>query len=147
EAGKDVENRIDKMLIIEAYVCWRIAGKDNVDVFIRKLGTPEAVQDIVGKRISDHLGGVISQLNTRDLINTDADLVESNMNKLWRETLDALQQPMREKYGIDLVDVRLRRFYHSPNVTRNIYDTIRAKRKAKAEEYYAKGRYDAAKIE
>jgi membrane protease subunit HflC len=146
-AGKDVENRIDKMLIVEAYVCWRISGKDNVDVFIRKLGTPEAVQDIVGKRISDHLGGVISQLNTRDLINIDADLVESNMNKLWRETLEALQNPMREKYGIDLVDVRLRRFYHSPNVTRNIYETIRAKRKAKAEEYYAKGRYDAAKIE
>src|SRR5438105_3746983 len=34
-------NRIDKTLSIEAYVCWRIADLDAVDLFIKSLGSPD----------------------------------------------------------------------------------------------------------
>src|SRR4051812_20198627 len=32
---------IDKTLTINAFVCWQIAGKDGVDRFIRKVGSPD----------------------------------------------------------------------------------------------------------
>lgn len=144
--GKADENRIDKMLIVEAYVCWRIASKDSVDLFIRTLGTGERAQDILGQRINSQLGAAISQLSTRDLINTDGALVEAKMAKLREELVPPLQKTFRDEYGIELVDVRLRRFYHSPQVTRDIFDAIKAKRKEKAQEYYSKGDQEKKKI-
>ncbi len=144
--GRMPENRIDKMLFVEAYVCWRIANKENVDLFIRTLGTAERAQEILGQRINSQLGAAISQLSTSDLINMDARLVEGRMSELRAGTLAILQQPLLQKYGVELVDVRLRRFYHSPQVTEAIYEAIRAKRKQKAQEYYSDGEYKKTKI-
>jgi membrane protease subunit HflC len=144
--GKLAENRIDKMLIVEAYVCWRIADRDAVDLFIRTLGTAGRAQDILGQRINSQLGAAISQLSTKDLINTNAALVEDKMHELWQGMLDTLKPTLRTDYGVDLVDVRLRRFYHSPQVTKDIFDAIKAKRKEKAQEYYSKGDYEKNKI-
>lgn len=145
-AGNAQENRIDKMLIVEAYVCWRIAGKESVDLFIRTLGTGERAQDILGQRINSQLGAAISQMSTRDLINTDGALVDAKMERLRDELVPPLQKTFRDEYGIELVDVRLRRFYHSPQVTRDIFDAIKAKRKEKAQEYYSKGDQEKKKI-
>src|SRR5438132_6580573 len=39
---------IDKTLSIEAFVCWRIADRDAVDLFVRRLGTPEKARSIIG---------------------------------------------------------------------------------------------------
>src|SRR5712692_9498107 len=37
-------NTIDKTLTMSAYVCWRIADKDGVGLFIRSVGTPERAE-------------------------------------------------------------------------------------------------------
>src|SRR5262245_48910701 len=36
---------IDKMLIVDGYVCWRIADAKGVDQFIRTVGTPERARE------------------------------------------------------------------------------------------------------
>src|SRR4051794_23790180 len=57
--GKTVE----QTLAVEAYVCWRILGKDEdpgaVDRFVRRMGTPEAVRDVLGKRVNSELGALV----------------------------------------------------------------------------------------
>src|SRR3954470_9671581 len=45
-------NTIDKPLTVEAYVCWRIADKQGVDRFIRRVGTPDRAKTILGQRVS-----------------------------------------------------------------------------------------------
>src|SRR5437764_15460391 len=42
---------IDKTLTVVAYACWRIAGPESVDLFIRRLGTPERARTVLGERI------------------------------------------------------------------------------------------------
>src|SRR6516162_7804626 len=39
--GRGAGSGIDKTLTVEAYVCWRIADKDAVDRFVRRIDTPD----------------------------------------------------------------------------------------------------------
>src|SRR5436305_10666804 len=53
---------IDKMLLVEAYVCWRIAGPEAVDLFVRRIGTVERASAILEPRIRSELGAAIGQM-------------------------------------------------------------------------------------
>src|ERR1019366_7345242 len=79
-AGKTV----DKILRLEAYVCWKISDKkpddpaqeDPVDLFVRRIGSAGRARDILGPEINGKLGAAIGQMNMADLVNasaTDAD--------------------------------------------------------------------------
>src|SRR5262249_36163335 len=74
---KDAERgTVDKPLLIGAYVCWRIAGKDGgqdgVDQFVRAVGTAQQARSILEQRIISQLGAEISELSLDDLISTGA---------------------------------------------------------------------------
>src|SRR3954467_8305462 len=38
---------IDKMLLVEAYVCWKVADHQAVDLFVRRIGTVERANAIL----------------------------------------------------------------------------------------------------
>src|SRR5947209_9157197 len=67
---------IDKTLTVEAYVCWRILGKDDdasaVDRFIRRMGTPERARAILGQRLNSQLGALVGQMRMDELISDQA---------------------------------------------------------------------------
>src|SRR5262245_3024023 len=59
---------IDKMLIVDGYVCWRIADGQGVNQFIRTVGTPERAREILGPRIAGRVGAMVSQMPLDALI-------------------------------------------------------------------------------
>ena len=144
---------IDKTLSIEAYVCWRIADVDAVDLFIKSLGTPERAQSILGPRVNSLLGAAITQMAMDDLVSTDAGKqpdttkVDDKMQYLREQLLGALQVPVRKDYGIELVDIRLRRFSHPGDVRESIFRRIRSERMKKVTEYQSEGERQAKNIE
>src|SRR5438128_213624 len=116
---------IDKTLTISAYVCWRIADADGVDRFIRTVGTPDRAETILGQQISSRLGAEIGNMQLDDLISIAPNKeVEARMEKLNQRLLSApprgqgesLKENTRTSYGIELVDIRLRRFNYPPQV-------------------------------
>jgi membrane protease subunit HflC len=147
---------VDKTLTVEAYVCWRILGKEQdasaVDRFIRRMGTPERAREILGKRLNSQLGAFVSQMRMDELISDQKDdrgarKVEQTMEALQGKLLSGLQTQARDEYGIELVDVRLRRFNHPAQVRESIFERIRSERNLKAEEYRNKGNREARDIE
>jgi len=147
----DAEGKtIDKTLAVEAYVCWHIADKDAVDRFIRHLGTPERARDILGKRINSLLGATIGQMNLDNLITTERvdgkNKSEVTMAALQQKLKKGLEDQARADYGIELVDVRLRRFNHPPVVRQSIFDRIISERNKKAAYYRSEGAKQAANI-
>jgi membrane protease subunit HflC len=133
---------IDKTLTIDAYVCWRIAGKEGVDRFIRTVGTPERARTILGGRIGGDLGAAVGEMELDDLISTDAQKVDEKRGQLQQRLLQGsggLRERAAADYGIELVDVRLRRLNHPPAVREAIFDRIRSERSKKAAEYYSEG--------
>jgi membrane protease subunit HflC len=147
----DAEGKtIDKTLTVEAYVCWRIADRDAVDRFIRALGSPEKARDILGKRLNSLLGATIGQMNLDDLITTeragDQGRVDVTMAALQKKLLDGLGAEARDRYGVQIVDVRLRRFNHPAQVRQSIFERIVSERNKKVEYYRSEGAKQAANI-
>jgi membrane protease subunit HflC len=140
---------IDKTLTIDAYVCWRIAGKDggtdSVDRFIRTVGTPDRARAILGQRVSSRLGAEIGNMPLDDLISVaPADAIDRRTDRLRQRLLgdggkESLRELARTSYGIELVDIRLRRFNHPPQVRDAIFDRIRSERNKKVADYQSEG--------
>ena len=120
---------IDKTLTIGAYVCWKIADKEGVDRFIRTVGTPERAEAILGQQISSRLGATIGKMELDDLVSVASSTqVEDRMDRLNRQLLgladngNGLKESARHDYGIELVDIRLRRFNYPPQTRDAIFD-------------------------
>lgn len=138
-------NTIDRTLTLDAYVCWRIADAKGVDQFIRSVGTPAGAQAILGQRITSELGAAIGQMELDDLINPNPETVDAAREKLRQRLLhggvsgSSLEEAAEAEYGIEVVDIRLRRSNHPPAVRDAIFERIRSERRKKKAEYESEG--------
>jgi membrane protease subunit HflC len=137
---------IDKNITINAYVCWRIAGRDNVDRFIRRVATPEQARRILGDQIRGHLAATIGKKRLDDLISTDQDKVDRSMEEVHRQLIDSMQSTAADSYGVEIVDIRLRRTSHPMQVRETIFDRIRSERFTKAQRERDEGEAISRKI-
>ncbi|HTU16766.1 MAG TPA: protease modulator HflC [Gemmataceae bacterium] len=146
-------NTIDRTLTLDAYVCWRIANVRGVDQFIRSVGTPGGAQAILGQRITSELGAAIGQMELDELINPNPETVDAARAKLRQRLLSggvsgsSLEKSAEAEYGIEVVDIRLRRSNHPPAVRDAIFDRITSERKKKKAEYESEGEQAKQNIE
>ena len=148
---RDPEGKtIDKTLTIDAYVCWRVAGGDGADRFVRTLGSIDSAQLILGQRISSELGAAIAELELDDLVSTDSARVDRQRETLRTRLLDggtpSLKTTALKDYGIEMIDIRLRRTNHPAAVRDAIFDRIRSERAKKEADYLSEGDRLASQI-
>jgi membrane protease subunit HflC len=144
---RDVKsNTVDKTLTIDAYVCWRITGKEGVDRFIRTIGTADRARAILGQQISSQLNAEVSKLSMEDLVSDKKD-VAGTLRDLRRRLLEGQQSRAAQEYGIRIEDIRLRRFNYPAQVQDAIFERIKSEREAKAATYQSEGITRAAAIE
>jgi membrane protease subunit HflC len=144
---------IDRTLTVEAYVVWRIDGSAGVDRFLRTVGTAEQARAILGQRVSGRLGAAVGTLPLEELVSvTDPAGVAARSEQL-RERLVGpaggdgdLRELAKQSYGIDVVDVRVRRFNYPAAVRPEIARRIISERLRKAAEYQGEGTRRAAEI-
>jgi membrane protease subunit HflC len=141
---------IDRTLTLDAYVCWRIADKDAVDRFLRTVGTADQAQVIIRQRISSQLGAAIGAMELDDLLSTEPGRVDRQREQLRQRLLAPWQTWTADadsyEYGIEIVDIRLRRASHPPQVREAIFNRIKSERKRKVADYESEGRKQASLI-
>lgn len=143
---------VDKNLAVEGYVCWRIADVEAVDRFVRRLGTAEQARSVLGNEIASQLGGLARRFTLSDFVSVSAGAkpgtthVDQKIAELESSLASGLKEALLEKYGVELVDVRLRRYSYAGQVRESIFARIRSERDKKAKEYQAKGTTEAANI-
>jgi modulator of FtsH protease HflC len=144
---------IDRTLTVEAYVCWRIDGSAGVDRFLRTVGTPEQARTILGQRVSGRLGATVGTLPLEELVSvTDPTGVAARSERLRERLLGPhgddsdLRDQAKQAYGIEIVDVRVRRFNYPAAVRPEIARRIVSERLRKAAEYQGEGTRRAAEI-
>ncbi len=160
----DKGETIDKTITVDAYVCWRIDGEEGVERFIRAMGTSERAREILKPRIISRVGAEISNLKMDDLISVvSTEEARGRMERLRdrmlgasgesqrpdqdsRESSGSLHEQAREGYGIDIVDIRIRRTSHPPQVRDAIFARIRSERAKKVADYQGQGALLASKI-
>jgi membrane protease subunit HflC len=149
---RDTERKtIDRTLTIDAYVCWRIS---DPDLFIRSMGTREGAEALLAQRITSELGAAIGKRELDDLISTEAGRVDGQREQLRQFLLEqagpnntpSLQDFAQNQYGVEVVDIRLRRLNHPSAVRYAIFDRIRSERQRKSADYKSEGQKLAKEI-
>ena len=151
---RDPTNRtVDKTLAVDAFVTWRVPDAAAADRFVRTVGTPEQAKRVLVPRISGRLAAIISNLSLDELIAvTDEAGIDARTEKLRKQLLgedggsESLRAKVREEYGIEIVDLRLRRFTYPEAVRSSIAERIRSERARKVADYESEGRKRAADI-
>lgn len=153
----DKGETIDKTITVDAYVCWRIDGEEGVERFIRAMGTSERAREVLKPRIISRVGAEISNSKMDDLISVvSPEEAHRRMEKLRdrmlgnssgdQSTSGSLHEQAREGYGIDIVDIRLRRTSHPAEVRDAIFARIKSERVKKVADYQGQGALLASKI-
>jgi membrane protease subunit HflC len=152
-------NTIDKTLTIDAYVCWRVADKTGVDRFIRAVGTPDQAKSLLRQQVSSELGAAVARLELDDLVSTEAGKVDKHRELLRGRLLNGmgvggeatlagpgLRERALSEYGVEIVDIRVRRLSHPPAVSDAIFTRIRSERGKKVADYESQGKKEADDI-
>jgi membrane protease subunit HflC len=137
---------VDRRLDLDGYVCWRIADADAVDRFIRTIGTLDEAQRVIGAQVSNRLRGAIGdKMIMNDFISDEPGRVDQGLDRLRTRVLGVtlntgtesanLAERMRDDYGIEIVDVRLRRYNYPKDARPAIIERIISERNKKKAQY------------
>jgi membrane protease subunit HflC len=150
---------VDKTIAVDAFVCWRVPDGTAADRFIRTVGTAEQAKRLLTPRITGRLAAVISNQPMDDLIRVaDAPTVDARSERLRRQVLglesvgeddknpEDLRAAVLKEYGIELVEVRLRRFTFPEAVRAGIAERIRSERQRKVTDYQSEGNREYTRI-
>jgi membrane protease subunit HflC len=116
------------------YVVWRVA--DPV-VFLRGSGSPELAEARLNERVSADLSDAIGRRELASLASTDS--ARWALDELTRDVLEAVVPAARDELGVEVTDVRLRRFGHPVEVRPAVFDLIRSERRQVAARLRAEG--------
>ena len=111
--------------------------------FITKNNLVETIRDT--NRIIDK-SAIEEKDETSDQIAVELERVESGRNALTRNILEEASKIMPQ-YGIELVDVRIKRINYVSEVQKKVFERMISERKRMAEKYRAEGQSKKAEIE
>ena len=121
-------------LEVASYVAWRVADPGR---FLRSAGTLEAAEARIEERVAAALSDAIGRRDLAALASTDPSAWA--LDDLTTEILGRLAGRARDELGVEVVDVRLRRFVHPVEVRPAVFDLIRSERRRVAATLRAEG--------
>jgi membrane protease subunit HflC len=149
-------------LIVDWYVCWRIPGAEfsvpskasqavtnpietYVNRFLQSVGTVQAAENRLEERIQAALGDEIGHTRLAQLVSLEAGSVQ--LEPIMNRVTQAIRSSAAEQFGIEVVDVRIKRFNYPEAVKPAVYAEIRSEREKVAVQYRAEGASQKTKIE
>jgi len=157
----DILTRDKENIGINTWARWRIV--DSLK-FYTALGTESRGQGVLDEVIESAVKNIVSAYplnevlrNTkRKLEYTTVELEKAEMDKevkvsqgrssLVREINEMANNELSERYGMELVDVRIKHINYVPAVIPKIFDRMRSERMRIANKYESEGRRDEAEI-
>jgi modulator of FtsH protease HflC len=133
--------RDKKNIVVDSYVAWKIADPNR---FLQTVGEPVAAE----MRLHDIVwSGLSAALGTHDL---DSLVAPNASGSEARGLLDGLAsatgRAALQQYGIDVVDVRIKRLNLPEQNKQSVYARMRAERERIARQYRAEGEEQALSI-
>jgi membrane protease subunit HflC len=132
--AREVMTGDKRNLEVAPYVVWRVA--DPV-VFLRGSAGAELAEARLNERVSAGLSDAIGRRELASLASTDP--ARWALDDLAREVREAVAPAARDELGVEVIDVRLRRFGHPTEVRPAVFDLIRSERRQVAARLRAEG--------
>lgn len=127
-------------IIVTYYVCWRI--QDPL-LFFQSLISRNIAEQKLSDMVNSKLGSTLGDYTIEDIINTDAERVQ--LEEIEATIMESSNEKTKEKYGIEIVSVGIRRINYPSVVADSVYERMRAERRKEATKYRAEGKEEAAK--
>jgi len=127
-----------KAMTVDSFVVWRIIDAKK---FYQTLGTTETAEDRLDNITFNALKVVIGKILQADIISTD----EQSRNALNSLVVADVQNAVGT-YGIEVIDVKIKRFDLPDDNERNVYERMISERDVIAELYRAEGIREATFI-
>lgn len=120
-----------KSLEVDSFVKWRI---DNVQKFYTATSGDEFR---AAKLLSDRVDtGLRNQFGER----TVTEVVSGEREQLMKELTESLSKIAEDEFGIEVIDVRVKRIDLPPAVSESVYQRMRTEREREASELRARGK-------
>jgi membrane protease subunit HflC len=130
-----------KNIIIQSFVCWRIA--DPLE-FFRAIRTKESAETKLDNIIASLIGSSLGDLQISNLVSTQPENVK--ITQLEQEVSQKANAELAHGYGICVEHFGISRLALSEENAQSVYRRMRAERASIANEYRALGKEEADKL-
>lgn len=128
-------------IIVNTYVVWRIAEPLK---FLNAVKTVDNAEEKLRNQINDTQNRVIGQHAFSEFVNSDPSKIR--FDEIQAEMLADLQQPVLEDYGIEIKTLGIKQLKISEDVTKQVFERMKAERQRRTEATIAEGEAEAVKI-
>ena len=129
-------------IILTCYVCWKIASPS---LFFQSITFTKVAQQKLGDMINSQLGSVLGDYHIDRIISTKPG--EVAFEEIEQRIMVDSNPKARGKYGLEIVQLGLRRLNYPSIVAEAVYNRMRSEREKEAKKHRAQGAEEAAKIE
>ncbi len=127
-------NTLDKKrVLIDNYAVWRIV---NAEDLIKNARTVESAQSRMEEFIYSVMRAELGSVNYDEIINDEKSSRGSINDRVTEKVNEFLA---RDEYGIEVIDVRIKRTDLPPENEQSVYTRMISERESKAQEYLSKG--------
>ena len=127
-----------KNVMVDSYVKWRIV--DTEKFYISTGGTMASANIRLAQNNQDALRSEFSKRTIKEVVSDQREAIMASV----KSKLKAIAE---DEYGIEVIDVRIKRIELSQEVRNSVYRRMEAERKALANKYRSEGAEEAEKIQ
>ncbi len=128
-------------IIVNTFIVWKIAEPLE---FFNAVGTVSEAESKLLSQISDTQNKVIGRHSFGEFVNSDPAKIQ--FKQIEEEMLADLKQTVRDDYGIEIKTIGIKQLNVSEDVSKDVFDRMRAERNRKTEATIAQGNAEATKI-
>lgn len=133
--------RDKKNIVVDSYVCWRIADPNR---FLQTTGDLTGAEMRLHDTVWAALAAALGNADLASLVSIKAE--EVKVEALMRQVTEQCRTRAAEQYGIEVVDVRIKRVNLPTQNRESVFARMRAERERIAKQYRAEGEAEAMKI-
>ena len=128
-------------IIVSTYIVWRITEPLE---FFNAVGTVKEVENKLASQLSDTQNKVIGRYAFADFVNSD--LSKIKIERIQEEMLDDIRQASLKNYGVEINALGIRQLKISEDVSKDVFERMKAERNRKTQAIIAQGNAEAIKI-
>ncbi|HIJ71434.1 MAG TPA: protease modulator HflC [Planctomycetes bacterium] len=139
---EETSTRGGEPIVVTSYIVWSVSDPQE---FLEALQDKTGAEDQLKSLLRDTQNSVIGQHYFSEFVNSEPEKIR--FKEIEGQMYAALKNRLSEKrYGIDVKAVGIKQLGISEEVTRDVFDRMRADRKRKTEAILAEGNAEATKI-
>ncbi len=135
----------EQSILVTTYAWWRIGDtKDDVIRYLKEINTTEKAGQVMTSLIHDAMSKVVGQHTFENFVSTDPKRMK--FDKIEDEIKALVAEQGRASYGMEIVNVGIKRLELPEESTKKVFDRMRQEREQLAKKYRAEGDSRARQI-